>query len=95
MKVAIPINKNIRNKDNWKIAKYRDFEIQIKRQCEIVKIQKVSIIISPTGAIPKNIPADLKLMGLNEHLFRPKFLYYNIYKNINTMCVNEIAIWKG
>lgn len=69
--VAIPNNNNLQKIHNEKIAKYRDLEAQIRRQWKMEKVQTVPIIISTTGAIPKSLLENIKLLGLSEHLYKP------------------------
>lgn len=68
--IAVPNNNNLREKHNEKIAKYRDLEMQIKRQWNMKNVQTVPIVISTTGVIPKTLIQNLKLLGLSEHLFK-------------------------
>uniref|UniRef100_A0A6P7H095 Uncharacterized protein LOC114342846 n=1 Tax=Diabrotica virgifera virgifera TaxID=50390 RepID=A0A6P7H095_DIAVI len=70
IEVAIPNNNNLRVKRNEKIAKYRDLEIQIRRQWRMESTQTIPIIISTTGVIPKNLIENIKKLGLNEHLYK-------------------------
>ncbi|CAG9836289.1 unnamed protein product [Diabrotica balteata] len=56
--VAIPNSNNLRVKYNEKIAKYRDLEIQIRRQWRMESTQ--TIILSTTGVIPKNLLENIK-----------------------------------
>ncbi|CAG9834848.1 unnamed protein product [Diabrotica balteata] len=68
--VAIPNNNNLRVKQNEKIAKYRDLEIQIRRQWKMKSTQTIPIILFTTGVIPKNLLENIKKLGLNEHLYK-------------------------
>ncbi|XP_050514746.1 uncharacterized protein LOC126889989 [Diabrotica virgifera virgifera] len=68
--VAIPNNNNLRSKFTEKIAKYRDLEIQIRRQWRMQSTQTIPIIMSTTGVIPKTLLESIKKLGLNEHLYK-------------------------
>ncbi|XP_050501336.1 uncharacterized protein LOC126881234 [Diabrotica virgifera virgifera] len=68
--VAIPNNNNLRSKFTEKIAKYRDLEIQIRRQWRMQSTQTIPIVMSTTGVIPKNLLESIKRLGLNEHLYK-------------------------
>lgn len=68
--VAIPNSNNLRCKHNEKIIKYRDLETQIKRQWRTDNVQTVPIIMSSTGAVPKNLLENVKRLGLGENLYQ-------------------------
>ncbi|XP_050515024.1 uncharacterized protein LOC126890213 [Diabrotica virgifera virgifera] len=72
IEVAIPNNNNLHVRHNEKIARYRDLEIQIRRQWRMESTQKITIILPTTGVIPKNLIENIKKQCLNKHLYKKK-----------------------
>ena len=68
--VAIPNNNNLRAKQNEKITKYRDLEHRIRRQWEMREVRTIPIIVSTTGVIPKSLIENIKLLNLNENIYK-------------------------
>jgi hypothetical protein len=51
--VAIPVDRNVIQKESEKILKYKDLTIEIQRMWN-VKTRVISVIIGPTGTISKS-----------------------------------------
>ena len=68
--VAIPNNNNLWSKYNEKIIKYRDLEVQIRRQWGMNTVQTIPIILSTTGVVPKSLAINIQRLGLSDQSYK-------------------------
>jgi len=58
--VAIPVDHNIKDKENEKITKYQDLRHELKKIWKLKKAEVVPIVVGALGAIPKDLEKHLK-----------------------------------